>query len=171
MKNILLLNILGFILLFDIVLAQTPDSTTANKDIGWAAIGIGPGVEYDYAIGVSLNYGRKHILQGSYHGIQKFTIGDNPDNVNSVSLSYGFSSVSRLTRVAFFIGPAYVFGKTENDESCSNFTFNTIGLQLSCQAGFTPVMEIGLGLDFFININHIKNIAGVALTIFLEGNK
>ncbi|MDP2301673.1 MAG: hypothetical protein Q8N03_04520 [Ignavibacteria bacterium] len=143
-------------------LAQHPKPANPEDDFGWFTIGFGVGSKYDFASVLSANFGREDFLQFALHANSDFfSVG-----VSSISVCYGKSIVGDLSRVAFSVGPSLV---SDNDNSVVRFrTFGVLG---SLQLIYTPVKELGLGLDLFYNLNFKQNIAGVSLTYVFEGNK
>jgi hypothetical protein len=137
-------------------LAQ-PEPASPTYDNGWFAVGLGvwpaPSNTVDLTGSITANFGRERVLQVGVHGV---------DNVGSIDLGFGRSWASRWWRTAVFVGPAVVVRKNQ---------LYTGGGTVSTQVILTPVKEMGLGLDFFMNVNPRDSFIGMSATFTLEGNK
>ncbi|MBD3223926.1 MAG: hypothetical protein GF313_04305 [Caldithrix sp.] len=151
--------------------AQNKGQANPDDDKGWMAFGLGTAVNWDFSYSVNLNYGRELFFQGAFHRVENISFGSDPNHINAISLGIGSSKVSRFGRLAFSPGLSFVFGKNYNDRLDKNSKFTSIGLLLNTQATFTPIKEVGMGLDMFMNLNKEEKFAGVVLTVFIEGNK
>ena len=49
--------------------------------------------------------------------------------------------------------------------------YYTGGLAANAQVFFTPIMEFGLGLDAYANLNPQMSVAGLRLVLIIEGYK
>lgn len=77
--------------------------------------------------------------------------------------------MSRWDRTSLALGPAVVWGLRDATDPSDRFV--TGGLVVSGQAMFTPIPELGLGLDAFVNVNPVQSGYGVGLTFVFEANK
>lgn len=75
-------------------------------------------------------------------------------------------------RVAIAGGPAVVWGLDRYDrERDKRDSYATGGLTLNGEAMFTPIREVGVGLELFCNVNPVISAAGGRAILVLEGNK
>jgi hypothetical protein len=153
--------------------AQLPGPASAERDAGWLTTGIGASSIYDYSVSLTANFGRTEIFQFAYRNSDHLNIFGNQiffsSGISVVSLSYGLSSVSDIGRIAGFIGSGYMW---DNDISKNNSYFiKHLGLVSNIQFIISPFKELGIGLDIYWNLYGIKSIAGLCLSIIIEGNK
>jgi hypothetical protein len=151
--------------------AQTVGPSSPEMDAGWFSIGFGVASPYDISFSSSANFGRNNIFQIAMHASDNFKLsGGFPVNGSgAVSLSYGLSNVNDLGRIAFFLGPAYAWGEYYNSDVDTNY--KTIGVVTNLQLVFTPVKEMGIGLEMYANLNPKEVTAGISVIFVLEGNK
>lgn len=153
-------------------LAQQPGPAAPDRDGGWLSIGIGRGVPYDFSGVVSANFGRVRFWQVAYNGTGDLSLGGKVAGGGSVSFGRGHSFVDRIGRVAGSIGPGFVWGQYWHGSPTTELSsFKTIGLVASAQFVLTPIKEVGFGIDLYSNVNSIKTVGGIRLSIVLEGNK
>lgn len=169
--------IVSLLTVFLLMSTGRAQETTINKtDRGWFTIGVGTGTRHNISTVINANFGRKHVFQWTYYRSQNvdldrlITLGK-PDNLNSFAVSYCFSAVSRYKRLAISAGPSFVFGKITEDNFEVRDDFRVIGLLLNLQTIFSPIKEIGVGLDFYYNFNPVIHFGGVALTFVVEDYK
>jgi hypothetical protein len=149
--------------------AQVPDSVAAKRDWGWFAVGLGPSARFDLSYVYSANIGRRRVWQLVVQGGSDIFRGE---ALHAAGISYGRSAVDRWSRVAVTGGPAVVRGRGRYDaEAGERERFVTGGLVMNVQVIFTPVRELGVGLDLHGCLNPRVSEAGVRVILVLEGNK
>lgn len=154
------------------VAAQRPvlaSPASPEHDHGWFAFGLGPGAPYDLVLSATANFGREHLLQIGLHSNFELAFFGRYASTNAVHVGPGLSRVDRWSRVALAAGPAVVWGL--RDASDPGSRFNTAGVVVSGQTMFTPVPELGLGVDAFVNLNPVRSGYGLGLTFVFEANK
>ncbi|MBD3225240.1 MAG: hypothetical protein GF313_10955 [Caldithrix sp.] len=164
------LLVLFFFLNTSFGIASADQEANLDDDLGWFAFGLGIGLQHDATFMTTANFGRVHSLQLALHESTDITIGDSPD-VHSYSIGYCYSSVSRFNRVAFSFGPSWVSGEKREDSIAGLEKFQTIGLFSNWHIIFTPVKEIGLGLNAYMNLNPQQTTGGLSIIFVIEGNK
>ncbi len=87
----------------------------------------------------------------------------------SIDVSIGKRLQSEWFQTAFFIGPSYIFGKKRNNNLVNNFT--AFGFQSDIQSIFRLANEIGVGLDFFANLNFERSFIGLDINITMGNGK
>ncbi len=163
---------LGLLIAASPVAAQTgPDLGPAapERDRGWFAFGFGPGHPHGAVAVATANFGRERILQVGFHANSDLNPFGRSASTNALHVGAGLSRVSRWDRTALALGPAVVWGLRDAADPEDRFT--TAGLVLSGQAMFTPIPEVGLGLDAFVNMNPAQSGYGVGITFVFEANK
>ena len=140
-----------------------------EKDGGWLAFGLGLGQPYGMAAAATANFGRTRLLQLGFHANTELNFFGRSASTNALHVGYGRSRVSYWDRSALAAGPAVVWGLGDAADTGSRFV--TAGLVLSAQQMVTPIPELGIGLDAFVNVNPIRSGWGVALTFLFEANK
>ena len=141
------------------------------RDRGWVSVSFGLDTPLDFSGGISLNYGRHHFWQLALQSSQEFMISGEGTNAAALVLARGYSLTAPYSRVAVSAGPAYVWGLDHLDpKTWERPSYRTAGLALNAQAIFSP-FEMGIGLDFFVNVNPILSSAGVRLALVIEGNQ
>ena len=140
-----------------------------GDDKGWFAFGFGPGYPYGAVATATANFGRERIIQVGIHTNSQLNPFGGNNSVNAVHLGAGISRVSRWDRTALAVGPAVVWGLPDATDDDSRYT--TAGIVLTGQAMFTPIPELGLGLDAFFNLNPVQSGYGVGITFVFEANK
>lgn len=147
-----------------------PGPASSVHDRGWFAFGLGAGEPYGTAVVGTANFGRTRFVQVGFHASTELhLLGGRSASVNALHLGGGLSRVSRWDRVALAAGPAVVWGLRDATDTDSRYA--TAGVVLSGQAIFTPIPEVGLGLDAFVNVNPVRSAYGVGLTFVFEANK
>lgn len=122
---------------------QKPGEASPENDRGWIAVGLGRGVPFGGSGAVTANFGRAHVLQLGVHGTGEVLGGS---HVSAFSISLGRSLVDRIGRVAVFAGPTIAWGRGRYDRvEQEREAYATVGLDLSAQAIFTPIKEMGIG--------------------------
>ena len=151
------------------------DPASPERDKGWATYGFGLDAPLDLGAGLTANFGRTHIWQVSLQTSQEFMLSGTGTNVTWLGVGRGYSAVGRWGRLAIAGGPAVVWGKDwyrrERPEGQEREHYVTGGLTLSGQAIFTPVREVGVGLELFGNVNPVISAVGVRAMFVFEGNK
>ncbi len=140
-----------------------------ERDGGWFTFGLGPGDPYGTAATMTANVGRERFLQAGFHANSEFSFGGRSASTNALHVGAGLARVSRWDRTSISAGPAVVWGLRDAADPDARFT--TGGVVLNGQAVFTPIPELGIGLDAFVNVNPVQSGYGVALTFVFEGNK
>ncbi len=141
----------------------------AEDDRGWFAFGLGPGRPYGLVAVATANFGRERVVQAGFHAHTEFNLLGRSASVNAFNVGVGRSRASRWERTALAAGPAVVWGLREAADARSRYT--TAGVVVSGQAMFTPVPELGLGVDAFVNVNPVRSGYGVGFTFVFEANK
>lgn len=161
------LALLPALLLLASPVAAQPGPASPERDRGWFAFGPGTGHPDDLAFVATANFGRERVVQVGFHGVTDFALGGSVANVSALHIGPGISRVSRWDRTALFVGPSVVWGR--RTETSGRFV--TGGVVVSGQAMFTPIREVGLGLDAFVTLNPVRPAYGAALTFVFEANK
>lgn len=156
------MNIKNISLLFFILCiashGQNPGPASSEKDIGWLSTGFGANSEDGANGSININYGKEHIFQlSSYNSL----LGS---SFNILGFSYGKSGVNRWGRSSIFVGPGVTWHLENHQQTI-------ISLIANAQAIFSPINELGLGLEFWVNFNKVNNLSGVSFIFVLEGNK
>ncbi len=165
---VLLLLIGGFA---DLALAQPGGrfgSASAEKDEGWGTFGVGLASDDQVAVAISGNFGRERFVQVGIHGSVDSNLFGHRELV-AHHVGVGVSDVGRWHRTAVAAGPALVSGVRRVDGSWDRFF--TGGVVVSAQAFFTPIRELGVGLDLFAHVNPVESGLGLTLSFILEANK
>lgn len=88
------------------------------------------------------------------------------------ALNVGVGNISKNRFVFFgnFIGPSYVWGEKLGEDidiygHRQIEKFNTVGIAINSQLFFKPLSEIGLGLELYGNINFIRTMGEVKLSV------
>lgn len=157
------------------VQAQAPDADSLREDHGWFYVGVGQSLPLFVSGVASVNLSTSPAVQLAINANEEFTLGNRATSVNAVSVSLGRTRADRWSRRAAFIGPAFVWGwsridRTRPDRSDRN-RYYTGGLTGNVQLFFTPVMEFGIGIDVYGNLNPQMSVAGVRLVLLIEGYK
>ena len=153
------------------VQAQVLGTDTLQADHGWFHIGYGPSSPLDVSGVVSANVATTPAVQLALNSNERlFFFGDEPPAVRAVSVSLGWTRAGRWTRVAAFVGPAFVWGRPSIDEERRELYY-TGGLTANLQGFFTPIMALGIGLDLYVNVNPQMSAAGLRVVMVLEGDK
>ncbi|MFP4546979.1 MAG: hypothetical protein ACLFQM_02530 [Fidelibacterota bacterium] len=155
------------------VQAQQVDSVSTEHDSGWFSAGIGfVDIPLDLGVGVTAYFGRKYTWQVGFQRSTDFTISGTATHVNSINVGQGMTIANRWGRLAVAVGPAIVWGLDRFDHERDEWdSYTSIGLTLNGQVMFTPIRELGAGLELYCNVNPVLSVAGVRVIFVLEGNK
>jgi hypothetical protein len=151
---------------------QLEEAVNKSEDRGWISGGIGLAMSpWSLSSSISANYGQQLFYQCAFHRVQNINIGGGEaKHVSALSLGLGGSKVHRFFRIAVSAGPSIAVGNYSVEES--NYQgFTAIGVLANIQLALTPIKELGIGIDGFININTAASFSGFTITFFLEGNK
>ncbi|MEO0742584.1 MAG: hypothetical protein AAF089_13445 [Bacteroidota bacterium] len=143
---------------------EPPGPASPEHDRGWMTAGMGVGGPGLFPLALTANVGRTRVLQVGLRSHIRSLLFNNALTMASVSV--GRSWVDRWTRTALTVGPAYVWSQGDRFESVS-----TVGLMLGGQAMATPIPEVGIGLDAYVNLNADEPAYGAAFVIVIDGNK
>ena len=148
------------ILLFSLQLsAKEIGPANPGDDRGWVAFGLGRDNAGDMSGNLSFNLGRTKIFQLAVHSNSTF-MGKTKSVIYSASP--GISVAKQFVRIALFLGPSVNYYPKRK---------TVPGLSGSTQFIFTPIKELGIGLNLFGSINSGDFISGVGISFVLEGNK
>jgi hypothetical protein len=82
--------------------------------------------------------------------------------INNFHAGIGKSIIKRLYVAGITAGPGVTWGKE----------FNTsISLNSNAQVIFTPIKNLGVGVELFSNLNKMNNLFGLRIVIHLNDNK
>lgn len=172
-----------FIIAFLAILTHTsalaqdsPDNRRSSPqfDKGWFSFGMGLdhslNASDDQKIGVSLsaNFGRNKFWQVGLDA--NSTLWGNA-SLYALKAGRGYSSVGRWTRISLAGGPAFVFGELKNNMTTSKESFRTAGIYTDSQLIFTPIKELGIGIQLLGNVNFQQSYGGLRLILSIEGHK
>lgn len=153
------------------VCAQQPGPASPEHDKGWFAFGFGPAIGHNFSGAVTANFGREQVVQLALYATGDILGGGQ----SAMNVSIGRSRVSRVYRLGAFAGPALIVGEQEVRDERGRYrgldSFRTVGIVASGQLIFTPVKEIGVGLDLFTILNLQMSTAGLSIMLVFEGNK
>ena len=157
---------LTFTLLVLSLTATAQPASRGGRDGGWFTVGAGVGDPYGSAVMATANLGSTRFAQIGLHTSGEFNLFDISPVLTSVHLGAGLSRVDRWTRLAVAVGPALVFERdTELQEG------RGIGALVNGQVAFTPIPELGLGLNAYAHTSGVGSGYGVGITLVFERNK
>ncbi len=151
---------------------------TAPQYIYW--LNIGAGIDsYSSAFNLGVNY--NFILDGNFYQVGYQSISRKPPEIYSgleykelsfyaCNIGIGQVGVKDFLFWANFIGPAYIWGEKVGDDFDANGIrqikeFYSVGVALNSQIFFRPINELGVGLEMYGNINPVRTLAEVRLSI------
>ena len=152
-------------LLLPLASAGQPPSQ-GGRDGGWFTIGAGTGDPHGTAIMTTANFGRARFAQVGLHASRRFNTLDTSPVLSAFHAGGGLSRVDRWSRLAVAVGPALVF---ERDDALAEH--QAVGVLVNAQAAFTPIPEIGLGLDLYAHTSGAGRGYGLGVTLVFERNK
>ena len=166
-NKVITINIIvAFVLFFIFTNVYSQNKSIPSRD--WLTVGGGIGEKMHFSSFISYTFVDDNVYQLSINGNQEFSILGvaNPNYVVSASFTYcekrnwtfGFGTLSA--------GPSVVFGKKKNE----NIKY-TVGVNIGSQFLFTPLDELGLGFDAFLNLNFYETFYGLRMAIFLKSIK
>ena len=141
--------ILLFILISMNLLAQVEDSTQVKYWINLGARTQNKDLSMHYSFNIAFdNLSFSTMLLGTGR-----ILGPNSDgySTTSVTTSIGYNLSSRYYLFAVFAGPGINWGQNYNYPGIQNF--NTICFSTNAQAYFLPIRNLGIGLEYIINLN------------------
>lgn len=88
----------------------------------------------------------------------------------AVNIGIGYITKNRSILFGNFIGPSYVWGERlgENKDVFGHRQiekFYTAGIAINSQLFFKPLPELGLGLELYGNINFVRTMAEIKVSI------
>jgi hypothetical protein len=139
------------------------DKPISERD--WLTIGGGIGKRMRLSSFVSYTFAGESIYQLSINDNREFSFmgGAGKNYFISLSIAYGKKNNWSFGFGSVFAGPSFVLGK----EAGENNKY-TVGLNIGSQFLFTPLAELGLGLDAFCNLNFYESFYGLRLAIFFK---
>ncbi|MDR9415363.1 MAG: hypothetical protein RI564_03690 [Gracilimonas sp.] len=175
-QKIITLVFFGCFLNFNICSAQDkPQKSPASSqfDKGWFTLAIGNDYSSDneinqrLALAFTANWGRTHFWQAGLNLNSTILFGG---DMLTLHAARGFSGMSRFFRISIAAGPAFI-SIHEDRTNENDLQLITAGLIGDAQLLFTPVKEIGVGIQFHGNLNFRNQIAGPRLVLVIEGHK
>ena len=151
--------------------AQPTETDPSELDAGWLSAGIGYGIPYEVSVVASVNIGRERFWQATFNSTFEFKFDTELGFVSSLGAGYGSSRVDRTGRIAYSIGPALVWGNYRPGGRGRLTRFRTVGLVPNLQLNFTPIREVGLGLDIYVVVSPKESAAAIRLVFVIEGYK
>ncbi len=141
---------------------------------------IGPAIDsYSSAFNLGFNYNSS--LGGNYYQVGYQSISRKSKEYYpglefkeypfyACNIGIGKVSVEKYLFFAYFIGPAFVWGEKVGDNLDANGIrqikeFYSAGVALNSQIFFRPISELGIGLELYGNINPIRTLAELRLSI------
>ncbi|MFH0734885.1 MAG: hypothetical protein V1773_10695 [bacterium] len=173
-----------FILLFVLINLNVFAQNDSTKFRYWFNTSLGLNTSSTYAFGFNYNFSTWDFYsQVGYQTVYRY-MGpfDNDYNfmefpLKSINIGIGDVIAEDYYFAAFMIGPAYTWG-TKNVKNSVKIQdiyqviymdkeekFNTIGLVFNAQIFFTFVKEIGVGLELYGNINNVRSLAEIKLSL------
>ena len=145
--------------------------SSPEYDRGWFTMGVGGDSNFELSGLITANFGRDRFWEANLYSAANFCFSNCPaaPGITALSMGRGYSIVDRIGRISFSVGPSIAHGKKTYSET-ENF-FWTAGLFTNSQFLFTPVKEIGIGIDMYANMNPKLSTFGSALVIVIEGHK
>jgi hypothetical protein len=145
----------------------------------WLNFGIGGQHELSSSFALNYNFSiEKHFLQAGYHfsgaiiNLNGGFLQPSGGNIlHAYNISYGERLMSNYFLSAAFIGPSLVTGKVNNQADNISKSYTTIGLSIEAQWIFRAANELGLGIEFYGNLNRYQNISAISFIIYLSNNK
>lgn len=142
------------------------ENTYSNID--WFAAGFGAGPNKNLSGIISYTFAGENIYQLSYNtNFDGSLFGKIPKvYVESFSFSYGKQFNNNFGIFSLYGGPSFVMFK----ERYKAYKYSP-GLNLGSQIIYTPLRELGIGIDLFGNFNFHKSVQGMRLILFFRAVK
>ncbi|MBI2269830.1 MAG: hypothetical protein HYU69_05665 [Bacteroidetes bacterium] len=151
------------------------DSTKFKKD--WGNIGFGIASNKHLTQGMNdfnlgINYNRligKLCYQIGFNG----NIFAQTLYLNCINLNVGYRLFDRFYLLSGFIGPGFMWGnkKITSNSGIEWPSYSSIGLSSNIQVIVKPLKDLGIGTEFFFNINHVQSNIGLRIVIHLSNGK
>jgi hypothetical protein len=147
---------------------------------------IGPGIDSyssDFNLGLNYNFSLcGNYYQLGYQSISRISKEFYPGlefkefPFYACNIGIGKVSVEKYLFFANFIGPAFVWGEKVGDNVDATGIrrikeFYSVGVALNSQIIFRPINELGVGLELYGNINPIRTLAEVRLSIHFNNGR
>ena len=150
---------------------NSPPSPKFDK--GWFTFAVGndysanENVNQRLAIAFTANWGRTQFWQA---GLSLNSTIFSGGEIATLYGARGISAVNRFFRVSIAGGPA-LLAIQEDRNNGKDLHEITLGFVGDAQLLFTPVKEVGLGLQFHGNLNFKDQLGGPRLVLVIEGHK
>lgn len=137
-------------------------------NIDWFTAGFGAGPNKYLSGIISYTFAGENIYQLSYNtNFDGSLFGKIPTvYIKSFSFSFGKQFNNEYGIFSFYGGPSFVMFK----EKYKDYKYSP-GLNLGSQLIYTPIPELGLGIDLYSNLNFQKNTQGLRLILFFRALK
>ncbi|SMO66705.1 hypothetical protein [Gracilimonas mengyeensis] len=178
--KVFFVGILCSLSFFEHSFAQTEETVAKEDkdpeftDNGWWTLGFGKDLNGSKNLGNYLAFSLS-INVGSTRFWQVGIFGNSPifgnEGAAALHVGRGISKHDRWSRVSVAGGPSIVMVEENQPGNRKTNRIYTPGLAVNAQAIFTPVMELGLGLEFQGNLNIKNPMTGIRLILVIEGMK
>jgi hypothetical protein len=158
--------ILAFVLFSTFPNVYSQSKSVSSRDL--LSIGGGIGEKMHFSSFISYTFVGDNVYQLSITGNQEFSILGvaNPNYIVSSSFAYCEKRNWTFGFGTFSAGPSLVFGKRKDE----NIKY-TVGVNVGSQFLFTPLDELGLGFDAFLNLNIYETFYGLRIAVFFKSIK
>ena len=141
----------------------------------WANIGLGNSTDQIFnsldGINLSVDYHwmpKRITYQAGLNVTSE--ILDGP-TLNVLNAGIGKSLIFKRFLFSGLAGPAIMWGKNYDVASNQEMQFVKPGLTISVEVIIKVIKNLGLGLEFYTNLNEVQNAAGVRLVLHLNNDK
>ena len=156
-------------ILFILLLLSSP-GLSQQKDlnnIDWLSFGVGPGENEQISSYINYTFLDESAFQLTFNSSMELKLfGKSKHNLYSASLSYGLTDIGDWFFGGVFMGPSFMLEERPNQNNSYS-----AGINLNAQYFFAFADVNGIGLDAFVNVNTLKTIYGVRVSLFFKSIK
>ncbi|WP_020402429.1 hypothetical protein [Gracilimonas tropica] len=174
MKKLYIYILFPFLIILACCRTVTAQPSSPQFDRGWFSFGLGQDFSTNKEINgrlagsLTINWGRNKFWQAGYSANSEIL---GTTHFSAIHAGRGISSVNRWFRVSAAGGPAFIWGRENDHKQQKKINFYSAGIVGDAQLFFTPVKEMGIGVQFSGNLNFKHPLGGYRLIIVIEGHK